>query len=241
MVMKGVILAGGRGTRLRPMTNVVNKHLLPVYDEPLIYYPINTLLNAGIDDILIISSPEYIGKYIELLEEDFDDVNFSYRVQNEPKGIAHAVSIAEDFVDDKFAVMLGDNIILGDLSDQITEFQESDSKAKIFLKEVDQPARYGIADIDSEGKVIDLEEKPENPSSNNAVIGLYLYDKDFFSKVDQIDPSDRGEYEITDVNNLYVKEGEMDSGLVENRWFDAGTPEGLFKASKYAREHKKSD
>lgn len=237
--MKGVILAGGRGTRLRPMTNVVNKHLLPVYDEPLIYYPIKTMLNAGIDDILIISGPEYIGRYIELLEDDFEDVNFSYRVQNEPKGIAHAVSIAEDFVDDEFAVMLGDNIILGDLSDQIKEFEGNDSEAKIFLKEVDQPARYGIAEVGEDGKVVELEEKPDNPSSNKAVIGLYLYDKDVFSKIDSIEPSDRGEYEITDVNNLYVQDGEMESGLVENRWFDAGTPEGLFKASKYAREHKK--
>lgn len=238
--MKGVILAGGRGTRLRPMTNVVNKHLLPVYDEPLIYYPIKTLLNAGIEDILIISDPEYIGRYIELLEEDFEDVNFSYRVQNEPKGIAHAVSIAEDFVDDKFAVMLGDNIILGDLSGQIREFDKNDSKAKVFLKEVDQPARYGIAEVE-DGRVVDMEEKPENPSSNKAVIGLYLYDKDVFSKIDEIEPSDRGEYEITDVNNLYVKEGKMKSGIVQNEWFDAGTPEGLFKASKYAREHKSQD
>jgi glucose-1-phosphate thymidylyltransferase len=235
--MKGVILAGGRGTRLRPMTNVVNKHLLPVYDEPLIYYPIKTLLNAGIEDILIISDPEYIGRYIELLEDDFEDVNFSYRVQNEPNGIAHAVSIAEGFVDDNFAVMLGDNIILGDLSGQIREFDKNDSKAKVFLKEVDQPARYGIAEVE-DGKVVDMEEKPDDPSSNKAVIGLYLYDKDVFSKIDEIEPSDRGEYEITDVNNIYVEEGKMKSGIVENKWFDAGTPEGLFRASKYAREHK---
>jgi glucose-1-phosphate thymidylyltransferase len=198
------------------------------------------MLNAGINDILIISGPEYIGRYIELLEEDFDDVNFSYRVQNEPKGIAHALSIAEDYVEDQFAVMLGDNIILGDLSDQINEFDDSDENAKIFLKEVDQPARYGIAEVNDEGKVIELEEKPDNPSSNKAVIGLYLYDKEVFSKINKIEPSDRGEYEITDVNNLYVKEGEMGSGIVENKWFDAGTPEGLFKASKYAREHKKN-
>lgn len=237
--MKGVILAGGRGTRLRPMTNVVNKHLLPVYDEPLIYYPIKTLLNAGIEDILIISDPEYIGRYIELLENDFEDINFSYRVQNDPKGIAHAVGIAEDFVDDKFAVMLGDNIILGDLSEQITEFEESDSDAKIFLKEVDEPARYGIAEVEKD-KVVNLEEKPDDPSSNKAVIGLYLYDKDVFSKIDQIEPSDRGEYEITDVNNLYVKEDKMEAGVVENKWFDAGTPDGLYKASKFAREHKKN-
>lgn len=220
------------------MTRVMNKHLLPVYDEPLIYYPINTLKQAGITDILIISSPEYIGRYIELLEEDFPDIDFSYRVQNEPKGIAHAVSIAEDYIDDKFAVMLGDNIVLGDLSQQIQEFEESDSEAKIFLKEVDQPARYGIAEVDERGKVTALEEKPDDPPSNKAVIGLYLYDKGVFSKIKEIEPSDRGEYEITDVNNLYVKEGEMNSAVVKNDWFDAGTPEGLFQASKYAREHK---
>ncbi len=235
--MKGVVLAGGRGTRLRPMTHVVNKHLLPVYDEPLIYYPVKTLIGAGIDEILIISGPEHIGKYIRLLEEEDFDVDFSYRVQKEPKGIAHAVGIAEDFVDDEFAMMLGDNIILGDVSAEIEEFQDSDDKAKIFLKGVDQPARYGIADVEGD-RIVELEEKPDDPASDLAVIGLYLYDRDVFNKIETLEPSDRGEYEITDVNQQYVDEGTLKYATVEGRWFDAGTPEGLFQASKYAREHK---
>lgn len=237
--MKGVVLAGGRGTRLRPMTHVINKHLLPVYDEPEIYYPVNTLIEAGIDDILVISDPESIGKYIELLEKDFD-ANFRYKVQKEPEGIAQAVSLAEDFVDDKFAVMLGDNIILDDLSDEISEFQNSDYLSKIYLKEVDAPARYGIADVEG-GKVVDLEEKPDNPSSNLAVIGLYLYDNSVFDKIRNIEPSDRGEYEITDVNDLYMQEGELTYATVDGKWFDAGTPEGLFKASKHARNYKSEE
>lgn len=235
--MKGVVLAGGKGTRLKPMTNVINKHLLPVYDEPEIYYPVNTLVDSGIDEILVVSNAESIGKYIELIEQEDFDADFSYKVQKNPRGIAHAVSLAEDFVDGRFAVMLGDNIVLDDLSDEISEFETSEYGSKIFLKEVSSPARYGLAEV-SNGSVTALEEKPDDPSSNLAVIGLYLYDESVFNKISNIEPSERGEYEITDVNDLYMKGGKLTYATVDGKWFDAGTPEGLLKASKHAREYK---
>jgi glucose-1-phosphate thymidylyltransferase len=233
--MKGVVLAGGRGTRLQPMTHVVNKHVLPVYDDPMIYYPVRTLLSAGIDDILVISNADHIGKYIELLEEADFDANFRYRVQKEPKGIAHAISLAEDFVDDGFAVVLGDNIILGDISSAID--LADDETAKIFLKQVDKPAAYGVAEIE-DGKVQSLQEKPDSPRSNLAVIGLYLYDTTVFDVIREIEPSDRGEYEITDVNKRYVERGELAYEEIDNEWFDTGTPEGLFQASERIRSRK---
>ncbi len=235
--MKGVVLAGGSGTRLRPLTRVVNKHILPIYDEPMIYYPVKTLLDAGIEDILVISNAEHIGKYMELLELDFD-ANFSYKVQSEPKGIAHGVSLAEEFVDgEDFAVILGDNILLGDLSEEVKQFEETEEGAKIFLKQVDEPAAYGIAWVDGE-EVTKIEEKPDHPDSDHAVIGLYLYHADVFEKIEDLTPSDRGEYEITDVNKRYVDEGTLGFEEVQGRWFDSGTPEGLFQASKAARDRK---
>lgn len=235
--MKGVILAGGRGTRLRPMTYVLNKHILPVYDEPMIFYPVKTMADNGIDEILIVSGPDHIGKYIQLLEEEFDDVDFSYKVQKEPKGIAHALSLAEDFVDDEFAMMLGDNIVIDDLTESFQEFSGRDAGAKIYLKEVDEPARYGIATVDGD-QIIDIEEKPDSPDSNLAVVGIYLYDSSVFNKIRDITPSERGELEITDVNNLYMNRDTLTYDTVDGLWFDAGTPEGLFKAGKYVRAHK---
>lgn len=234
--MKGVVLAGGRGTRLQPMTHVVNKHVLPVYDDPMIYYPVRTLLSAGIEDILVISNADHIGKYIELLEEADFDADFRYRVQKEPKGIAHAVSLAEDFVDDEFAVILGDNIILGDISSAI--HLADDEPAKIFLKQVDQPAAYGVAEVEN-GKVRSLQEKPDSPRSNLAVIGLYLYDTTVFDAIRGIELSDRGEYEITDVNKWYVEHGGLAYEEIDNEWFDTGTPEGLFRASERIRSQRR--
>lgn len=231
--MKGVVLAGGSGTRLRPTTRVVNKHVLPLYKKPMIYYPVQTLLKAGIKDIMVISSPDFIGKYIELLEAEFD-ANLTYKVQSEPAGIAHAVSLAEDYVDDKFAVILGDNIVFGDVSTDIEEFAEQSGGARIFLHEVDDPSAYGVATI-NDGKVMSLHEKPDKPRSDKAVIGLYLYDTDVFDIIDDIEPSDRGELEITDVNRQYVDKSELTYGYVSGAWFDAGTPEGLYQASSYAR------
>lgn len=234
--MKGVVLAGGSGTRLRPTTRVVNKHVLPLYKNPMIFYPVKTLIDAGISDIMIISSPDYIGKYIELLEAEFN-ANFSYKVQSKPAGIAHAVGLAEDYVDDKFAVILGDNIIFDDVSGEVADFQEQESGARIFLHTVEDPSAYGVATIEG-GKVTSLLEKPDDPQSDKAVIGLYLYDSDVFDVIDNIEPSDRGELEITDVNKHYVDEDQLTYGYVSEAWFDAGTPEGLYKAATHARRKK---
>lgn len=234
--MKGVILAGGTGTRLRPMTHVVNKHIMPVYDKPVIYYPVKTMLRSGIDDIMVISTPEDIGRYIQLLEEDFN-AEFRYRVQKQPKGIADALSLASDFVDDSVAVMLGDNIILDDLSDEFTSFEATDIDAKIFLKHVERPSRYGVAKLDDD-RITGLSEKPDEPQSNYAVTGLYIYDSEVFNVIPELEPSDRGEYEITDVNKTFLKRGELGYEIVESKWFDVGTPEGLFQASKHVREER---
>jgi len=232
--MKGVVLAGGKGTRLQPMTHVVNKHVLPIYDEPMIFYPVRTLLQSDIEDIMIVSTPGDIGRYIQLLEDEFE-ANFSYRVQKKPAGIAHALQLAENFVDDKIAVMLGDNIVLGDLSDAFEAFERGSESAKIFLKEVTEPSRYGIAKLSGE-TVEALREKPENPQSNYAIIGLYLYTSEVFEVIPELEPSDRGEYEITDVNERFLEKGELDYEIINSRWFDVGTPEGIFKASRYVRE-----
>lgn len=229
--MKGVILAGGKGTRLQPMTRVVNKHVLPIYDDPMIYYPVRTLLSAGIDEILVISNAEHIGKYIELLEGEDFDAEFQYLVQSEPKGIAHGVSLAESFVDDEFVVILGDNIVLGDISDKISL---ENGSAKILLKQVDEPTAYGVANIEAD-EVRSLREKPSDPESDLAVIGVYVYDKSVFDIIRTLEPSERGEYEITDVNKAYVEQGGLTYEVIENDWFDSGTPEGLFQASKAAR------
>jgi glucose-1-phosphate thymidylyltransferase len=237
--MKGVVLAGGRGTRLRPMTNVVNKHVLPIYDEPLVYFPVKTLVNAGVDEILVISNADYIGKYIQLLEESDIEASFSYRVQTEPKGIAHAVSLAEDFVDDEFAVILGDNVLLADVTDAFESFGENEAAAKVFLTEVDEPAAYGVASV-KDSRVTHIEEKPSSPDSNYAVIGLYLYTIEVFSVIEDLEPSDRGEYEITDVNDHYASRGELSYEFHDDKWFDAGTPEGLFRASEAVRKRRRS-
>ena len=233
--MKGVVLAGGKGSRLRPMTSVVNKHVIPIYDQPMIYYPVITLAEAGIDEILIISNADHIGKYIELLEKESDfNIEFSYKVQSEPKGIAHAVSLAEQFVDDEFVVILGDNIIIEDPGEKLTPLH-SGADARIFLKQVSEPSAYGVASVDDEGKVIALEEKPDNPESNYAAIGLYVFNMQVFDVIDGLSPSDRGEYEITDVNHHFLKMGKLQYNLITGSWYDAGTPEGIFQATAEVR------
>ena len=234
--MKGVVLAGGTGTRLRPMTHVVNKHILPVYDKPVIYYPVETLLRSGIEDIMVISTPEDIGRYIQLLEEDFD-AEFRYRVQKEPKGIADALSLAEDFVDNNVAVMLGDNIILADLTDEFETFEQDPSDAKVFLKHVERPSRYGIAELE-DGEIVALSEKPDQPESNYAITGLYVYSAKVFDIIPELELSDRGEYEITDVNETFLNRGDLSFEILDSRWFDVGTPEGLFQASEFVREER---
>jgi glucose-1-phosphate thymidylyltransferase len=234
--MKGVVLAGGRGTRLRPMTQVINKHVLPVYDKPMIYYPIQTLINSGIDNIMVISTPNAIGRYIRLLEEGFE-AEFRYRVQKEPKGIADALALAEDFVDHSVAVLLGDNVIIDDLSKSFNEFENNDMSAKIFLKQVDRPSAYGIAEVE-DGEISDLTEKPGNPKSNFAITGLYAYDAEVFDIIPELEESDRGEYEITDVNKEFLDRGELDHEILDSEWFDVGTPEGLFLASEFIRANR---
>ena len=237
--MKGVVLAGGRGTRLRPTTQVINKHIIPIYDKPMIFYPVETLYNAGIDEIMIVSSAEHIGKYIQLLETSYPDISFSYKVQSEPNGIADALSLAEGFVDDKFAVILGDNIILEDLSEQIQSFQTADTPAQVFLTTVNEPAAYGVASV-QDGRVVTIEEKPSSPDSNFAVIGLYLYTTEVFDHIKRLEPSDRGEYEITDINDQYARDGDLAFAKFEGDWFDAGTPEGIYKASRSVRNEKQT-
>lgn len=220
------------------MTDVVNKHVLPIYDEPIIFYPVRTLLGSGIDDIMVVSTPESIGRYIQILESEFD-ADFRYRVQKEPRGIADALMLADDFVDDTVAVMLGDNVVFDDLSPAVEAFRNDDSAAKVFLKRVNEPSRYGIAEIDD--GIVGLTEKPEDPGSDHAIIGIYLYDRSVFDVVPTLEPSARGEYEITDVNEVYLRRDELDYEIVESEWFDVGTPEGIFRASEFVRERRRGE
>jgi len=237
--MKGVILAGGLGTRLRPCTKITNKHLLPVYDKPMIYYPLKTLVSAGLDDIMIVTGSSNAGDFLKLLGngQEFGLKDISYTYQEGEGGIADALKLAEDFTDnDKMVVMLGDNIIEGDISRDISEFKKQDRGARIFLKEVDHPERFGVAEI-KDGRVINIVEKPREPKSNYAVVGAYMYDSDVFDIIRTLKPSDRGELEITDVNNEYIRRGTMKYSILEGWWTDAGTSfEALFRASKLARE-----
>lgn len=231
--MKGVILAGGQGTRLRPFTKLINKHLLPVYNKPLIYYPILTLKNAGIDEILITSGKEALPHFKKLLGDGKQfGVRLAYAAQDGALGIAHALGLAEKFAKgSKIAVMLGDNIFVN--HDQIKTGVNNFLKekgAKFFLKSVPDPERFGVARINRK-KIVSIVEKPKKPQSNLAVTGFYLYDPDVFEMVKKIKPSARGELEITDVNNHYVKSGLAGFEIVEGDWIDAGTFDSLLQAS----------
>ena len=236
--MKGVILAGGTGSRLYPLTKVTNKHLLPVYNKPMIYYPLETLARAGIKDILIISGKDHAGHFLNLLGSGRDfGVNLSFEVQDGASGIAHALSLAENFSGkESIAVILGDNIFEDDISKDIASFERQAGGARIFLKEVGDANRFGVAEIRGDA-IIGIEEKPKDPKSNLAVTGLYMYDSDVFDIIRTISPSERGEYEITDVNNTYIKRGSLSYSLLRGDWTDAGTFESLFKANNIAREH----
>ena len=236
--MKGIILAGGTGSRLHPLTKVTNKHLLPVYNKPMIYYPLETLARAGIKDILIISGKDHAGHFLNLLGSGRDfGVNLSFEVQDGASGIAHALSLAENFSGkESIAVILGDNIFEDDISKDIASFERQAGGARIFLKEVGDANRFGVAEIRGDA-IIGIEEKPKDPKSNLAVTGLYMYDSDVFDIIRTISPSERGEYEITDVNNAYIKRGSLSYSLLRGDWTDAGTFESLFKANNIAREH----
>jgi len=237
--MKGVILAGGLGTRLMPCTKVTNKHLLPVYDKPMIYYPLRTLVNAGLEDIMIVTGGNNAGDFLRLLGngKEFGLKDISYTYQEGEGGIADALRLAENFIEkDKMVVMLGDNIIRDDISGAVKEFEKQEKGAKIFLKEVSNPEKFGVAEIE-EGRVVNIEEKPQKPKTSYAVIGLYMYDSDVFEIIKTLKPSGRGELEITDVNNEYIKRGTMTYSIIEGWWGDAGTSfEALFRAGSLVRE-----
>ncbi|MDD1687141.1 sugar phosphate nucleotidyltransferase [Methanoregula sp.] len=227
--MRGIILAGGTGSRLFPLTKVTNKHLLPVYDKPMIYYPLQTLVNAGITDIMIVSGRGHAGHFLELLGSGADfGVRLTYEIQEKAGGIAQALGLAEKWADeDAVAVILGDNIFQDDVKNDVASFKEG---AKIFLKTVPDAERFGVAELEGD-RVLSIEEKPKQPKSNYAVTGLYLYDADVFSIIRTLKPSGRGELEITDVNNAYLKKGMMTYGILDGFWSDAGTFDSLLRAS----------
>src|SRR3989344_2501161 len=237
--MKGVILAGGNGTRLLPCTKVTNKHLLPVYNKPMIYYPLKTLADAGIKDILIVSGPGHAGHFVNLLGSGKDfGVNLRYEIQEEAGGIAQALGLAKDFVgNDSAVVILGDNIFEDEIKKYATDFEKNANGAMIFLKEVGLKAarRFGIAVVD-ENKVNYVEEKPQNPKSNLAMTGLYMFDSKIFEIIKNLNPSGRGELEITDAIDYYVKRGNCRYQILGGYWSDAGTFESLIRASNLVRE-----
>lgn len=231
--MKGVVLAGGLGSRLRPLTRIANKHLLPVYDQPMIYYPIKTLINAGIDDIMIVTGGNSAGDFLRLLGngKDFGLKHLNYTYQEGEGGIADALSLVEHFADDgPICVVLGDNIIEGHVRTACDQYRKQGKGAKILLKKVDDPQRFGVPELDGD-LVVQIEEKPEQPKSDYAVIGIYFYDSTVFDVIKTLVPSGRGELEITDVNNDYIKRGEMTWNELDGWWTDAGTFESLLRAS----------
>lgn len=242
--MKGVVLAGGLGTRLYPLTRVTNKHLLPIYDKPMIYYPIETLVRAGIEQILVVTGGNNAGDFLRLLGngKQFGLRHLNYTYQEGEGGIADALKLAEYFADnDKIIVILGDNIIERDISDYVQAFKSQPKGAKILLKKVPDPERFGVAEVDGE-KVTTIVEKPLVPKSDLAVVGVYMYDSKVFNIARKLVPSHRGELEITDVNNAYIKMGQMTYDVLGGWWTDAGTFESLFRANQLVAEKKlKSD
>lgn len=237
--MKGVVLAGGLGSRLYPLTKITNKHLLPVYDKPMIYYPIQCLVNAGITDILVVTGGNYAGHFLQLLRNgsDFGLRRLGYAYQEGEGGIADALKLAEEFAEgDSICVVLGDNIIEGNIKKAADDFRAQGGGAKILLKEVHDPERFGVATIDDDGKVLKIVEKPKEPETNHAVIGIYMYDAEVFDICRTLKPSDRGELEITDVNNEYVRRGTLTSEKLEGWWTDAGTFESLYRSSTLVRD-----
>jgi len=231
--MKGVILAGGLGTRLHPLTKVTNKHLLPVYDKLMIYYPLQALINAGIRDILIVPGGNHAGEFLKLLGNgrDFGLQHVNYTYQEGEGGIAEALGLARYFcAGEKMAVILGDNIIEKNIVAAVREFESQPRGGKILLKEVPDPERFGVAVLE-DGKVKRIVEKPKEKISNLAVAGIYFYDSQVFDFIDRLKPSERGELEITDVNNMYLERGELTYGILEGWWTDAGTFESLLQAN----------
>ncbi len=231
--MKGVVLAGGLGSRLHPLTKVTNKHLLPIYSKPMIYYPIETLVEAGIRDIMIVTGGKNAGDFLRLLGNgrEFGLAHLNYTYQEGEGGIAAALSLARFFADRQpICVILGDNIIEGSIGRYVQNFKEQGSGARILLKEVDDPQRFGVPAIQG-NKIVRIDEKPKVPASRYAVTGIYMYDEEVFDFIQDLKPSDRGELEITDVNNAYIQKGRMHYDILEGWWTDAGTFESLLRAS----------
>ena len=236
--MKGVVLAGGLGSRLRPLTAVTNKHLLPVYDQPMIYYPIQTLVNAGITDIMVVTGGNSAGDFLKLLGNGkaFGLKHINYTYQEGEGGIAEALSLVEHFgAGDPVCVVLGDNIIEGNIAAAVRAYRHQGKGAKIILKKVPDPHRFGVPELDGK-RVLRIEEKPESPKSDYAVIGIYMYDGEVYDIIRTLKPSGRGELEITDVNNAYIERDEMTWEQLEGWWTDAGTFESLLHASKLVAE-----
>ena len=236
--MKGVILAGGLGTRMLPLTKITNKHLLPVYNQPMIYYPIQTLVRAGIDEIVLVTGGHYAGDFLNLLGngKDFGLRFINYAYQEGEGGIADALRLARVFTGkDKIVVILGDNILEKDITEYVARFKDQEG-AKILLKEVPDPERFGVAELDPAGRVVDIVEKPKKPKSNLAVIGVYMYDAQVYDIIQNLKPSARGEFEITDVNTAYMRRGQLTADVISGWWTDAGTFPSLYRASRLVAE-----
>ena len=236
--MKGIILAGGTGTRLLPLTAITSKQLLPEYDRPMIFYPLNTLVKAGIRDILIIVSPEHSGSYLNLLGSMFRKfgVNLSFVVQKSPRGLADAYILAEDFLDgESSTLVLGDNIFEDDFTEAIQSFEKG---GRIFAKEVKDPERFGVVEFGADAKVVSIEEKPTQPKSAYAIPGVYIFDAHATDAAKKLQPSARGELEITDLQRFYLDKQELDVRVIKGAWFDTGTHESLYEASAFVREHR---
>ena len=233
MGMKGVILAGGLGTRLYPLTKITNKHLLPIYGKPMIYYPIQTLVDAGIKDILVVTGGMHAGEFLRLLGDgaEFGLKHINYTYQEGEGGIAEALRLARHFADnDRIIVILGDNIIEKSIKDAVREFMEQPRGARILLKKVEDPERFGVANFKGK-KIVSIEEKPRKPKSDYAVTGIYMYDERVFDIIKTLKPSRRGELEITDVNNAYIRKGELEYSVLDGWWTDSGTFDSLLRAN----------
>jgi len=238
--MKGIILAGGMGTRLHPLTNATSKQLIPIFDKPMIYYPLSMLMLAGIQEILVISSPEHLPSYQYLLGDgEIWGLSFSYKIQEKPRGLADAFIVGKEFIgDESVCLVLGDNIFFGHgLPKKLTKAAKLDQGAIVFAYQVQDPQRYGVVEFDSKGKVLSLEEKPSNPKSNYAVPGIYFYDNEVVKLAERLKPSPRGEIEITDLNRTYMDQGKLQVEVLGRgvAWLDAGTHHSLLQASNFVQ------
>lgn len=235
--MKAIILAGGTGSRLFPLTKVTNKHLLPVGKYPMIFHSVNKLKNAGLTDVMVITGKEHMGDVVNLLGSGSDiGVSLTYRVQDEAGGIAQALGLAEQFVgDEKVVVILGDNVFEDNIEVYVDNFRTQNSGAKILIQAVSDPRRFGVPELDGE-RIVSIEEKPQNPKSTYAVTGIYMFDRDVFDIIKTLKPSARGELEITDVNNAYIERGDLTYDILKGWWTDAGTHESLARANELARD-----